>query len=86
MEEIFIGNFEFVRDIYREIYRKVVENIKDNTIKVVEFYIDKEQFYVDKENNVYKYSSKNESKLFGRRVGYLRDGTIYIGSINQYNT
>ena len=92
MEEVLETNIQFVKSIYRELLKNAVYSIKDDTIKVVEFYINKQQYFIDIKNNVYRICSKMNTaatfseKLFGNRIGYLKDGTIYIGSLNQCNT
>ena len=70
-----------ILQIYRDELKSRVENIKDDTIKVVEFYIEKKKFYVDMENNIYSRSNNNE-RLTGIKIGYLKDETLFLGGEN----
>jgi len=71
-----------ILDLYRLELRCLVESIHDDTIKVVEFYVEKQKFYVDLENNIYSSSTKNSDRIMGKLVGYLKNGTIYLGDVN----
>lgn len=70
-----------ILEIYREELKLRVENIKDDSIKVVEFYMDKRKYYIDMDNHVY-IRSNNKDRLTGIRVGYLNNGTIFLGGEN----
>jgi hypothetical protein len=65
---------ENIINIYREELSKLVlENNKNNKIKVVQVTIENLDFYIDIDNNVYILNGINITK-----VGYLRDYIIYI--------
>jgi hypothetical protein len=73
-----LNNLKFIIDFYCDILQKKIDNYKPSNIKVVEFYINKEKFFVDIDNNIYILNNNFNNKVMGEKVGYLKNRTIYL--------
>jgi len=77
MEEIYAFILEKYEDAFLEEVDNYIDNVEKNpTIDVVCFNVGEREFFVDSANNIYV----RDSNLYdcGNRVGYLKDGTIFI--------
>ena len=73
-----ISNLKFIIDFYCSVLQKKIDDYKPSNIKVVEFYINKEKFFVDMDNNIYILHNNFNNKVMGEKVGYLKNKTIYL--------
>jgi len=73
-----IGNLKFIIDFYCSVLQKKIDDYKPSNIKDVEFYINKEKFFVDMDNNIYILHNNFNNKVMGEKVGYLKNKTIYL--------
>ena len=70
-------NIQYILELYRTEFLNSISHIKSKKIRVVEFYVNSQQYYVDMDNIVYE-PVVNESMVIGKPCGYLKDNTIYI--------
>lgn len=73
-----LNNLKYIIDFYCDVLQKKIDNYKPSNIKVVEFYINKEKFFVDIDNNIFILNNNFNNKVMGEKVGYLKNRTIYL--------
>lgn len=73
-----LNNLKFIIDFYCNVLQNKIDNYKPSNIKVVEFYINKEKFFVDLDNNIYVLNNNYNNKVMGEKIGYLKNRTIYL--------
>jgi hypothetical protein len=72
-----LENIQYIVDLYRSEFLNIISHIKSTKVRVVEFHIDSQTFYVDMNNIVYE-PVVNNSRVIGNPCGYLKDKTIYL--------
>ena len=72
-----LENIQYIVDLYRNEFLNIISHIKSAKVRVVEFHIDSQTFYVDMDNIVYE-PIVNNIHVIGNPCGYLKDKTIYL--------
>ena len=71
---------DYIKRIYREAFNEKIASAKLTIgLPVVEFYLEGNQYFIDMDNKVY-IKDQNIAILHGVEIGYMKDGTIYLGS------
>lgn len=72
-----LENIQYIVDLYRSEFLNIISHIKSEKIRVVEFSINSQTFYVDIDNIIYE-AVVNNSRVIGNPCGYLKNKTIYL--------
>ena len=72
-----LENIQYIVDLYRSEFLNIISHIKSDKIRVVEFHINSQTFYVDIDNIVYE-PVVSSSRVIGNPCGYLKDKTVYL--------